>query len=134
MSDALNRLTAAVARVGIGIASVAAAIKAHPAAQANADDSDALNNLASQLEGFGHQLQDIASAETVTTSDVNTSTNGTAEQTSDTAGNSESAGTSESTSTSTETSGTSGADASATADTVEQAGGTVAQATDTQTA
>lgn len=63
-TEALNRLTAAVALVGTNLSAFADAIAAHPATTPGTttteDDSAQLTDLASKLEGFGQELQSIA--------------------------------------------------------------------------
>jgi hypothetical protein len=76
-TEALNRLTAAVATVGANIQSVAQAIRDHPAASPSPtpiseDDSAALNELAGRLEAWGQQLSDIAAG--MNTSSATTAT------------------------------------------------------------
>lgn len=60
MSDALARLTASVARIGTDVSTVAAAIRAHPAAE---DDSGALNALADQLDTASASLEGLSQPE-----------------------------------------------------------------------
>jgi hypothetical protein len=74
-TEALNRLTAAVALVGTNLSALADAIAAHPATTPGTttteDDSAQLTDLASKLEGFGQELQSIAESVNGPASDPN---------------------------------------------------------------